>query len=60
MRCHVLINLPWFWSKSITLSIGAAADLATMAAARPIMKFVEKIPKKTRRRRITEKEKRKK
>ena len=55
-----MINLPWFWSKSITLSIGAAADLATMAAARPIMKFVEKIPKKTRRRRITEKEKRKK
>ena len=41
MRCPVLIISPWFWSKSFTLSIGAAADLATMAAAPPIMKSVE-------------------
>ena len=60
MRCPVLIISPWFWSKSFTLSIGAAADLATMAAATSIIKFVEKILKKTRRRRIPKKRKERK
>ena len=41
VRCPVLIISPWFWSKSFTLSMGAAADLATMAAAPPMAKSVE-------------------
>lgn len=41
VRCRVLIISPWFWSRSFTLSMGAAADLATMAAAPPMAKSVE-------------------